>query len=144
VGAPHWTGGSRRTGSEIRGPLGFDETAGCGVMKRSPVADQGPERAEEDQLPWMREEEAAERAGRKARPAVPTRGPPADGARVANDGSGTVLASSPPDVLGREAAACAAKPPLVPGREAIPAPDAMRLLDGMVEDSIYSAVPCCL
>jgi hypothetical protein len=105
-GAPHCAGGSSRTGSDIRGPLGLDAMLDCGATKRSPVTAQAPLRVEpEDQEPWMRELLAAERAGRKARAAVPTRGSAlSDGPRAAKEGSW------PPGVWARATA-----PPLVDG-----------------------------
>ena len=101
-GAPHCAGGSRRSGSEMRGPFTLEAVDGDGVVKRSPVADHGPERydADETHVPWTRADDAALRAGRNARPAVPARGPPtaeltresdmpAEPPRFANEGSRT-------------------------------------------------------
>ena len=93
----------------MRGPSGFEAAEGTGwCMARSLVADHGPERSDrvpDAHEPCTRDEEAADRAGRKARAAVPTRGAPTPGLTRESAKEGSVaeaLAEAYGDVLGRE------------------------------------------
>ena len=75
TGAPQCAGGSSRTDSEILGPAVEGPLAGCTTRRsEAPVADQGPARAIPPcHDPCKRLLSAELRAGRNARPGVPTR-----------------------------------------------------------------------